>query len=147
MLSSIKRVNIFASDAEVLVCPTNAGGVMGSGLARYFRERVPGLYSRYKAWCNKHNPRLMVPYVFPGTNGEPIVYCFHTKKHWRENSSLDIIRAGLSKLEAFIEDNNIKSVAIPALGCGKGQLEWEDVKPLLFEFANNTKALVTILEP
>jgi O-acetyl-ADP-ribose deacetylase (regulator of RNase III) len=38
---------------------------------------------------------------------------------------------GLRDLIKIIKENNIKSIAVPGLGCGNGQLNWSDVKPLM----------------
>jgi O-acetyl-ADP-ribose deacetylase (regulator of RNase III) len=130
--------NIIHSEAEWLVCPTNAVGTMGAGLAKYFSLVIPHLLADYKKHCAQHEPIHMRHFVFqrPGSRN---IYCFHTKCDWRENSSLRIIKSGLKKLEDWIksldEELVIESIAIPALGCGKGQLDWDDVLPLMNDLA------------
>jgi O-acetyl-ADP-ribose deacetylase (regulator of RNase III) len=128
----IERGDIFTSAAQVLVCPTNAGGVMGNGLAYAFRMKVPRLFYQYRAHCKAHNPDDMAPFVFDAY--EYVVYCLHTKKKWWLNSSKEIIRDGLLKLIQWCTDKGIESVAMPALGCGKGGLDFnKEVKPLIEE--------------
>jgi O-acetyl-ADP-ribose deacetylase (regulator of RNase III) len=58
---------------------------------------------------------------------------FPTEKHWRARSRLSDIRAGLMDLRLVIRDQQIKSIAIPPLGCGNGGLDWRDVRPLIVE--------------
>ena len=54
---------------------------------------------------------------------------FPTKDHWRSNSKLEYIDSGLVALADEIRNRDIKSIAIPPLGCGLGGLEWTQVRP------------------
>lgn len=139
----IERGDIFASHAQVLVCPTNAGGVMGAGLAKTFRVRVPGLFHAYQRHCNKHRPRQLVPFVFDASDFT--VYCLHTKIKWWLDSSPHLVRDGLLKLIDWCADKEIVSVAIPALGCGKGGLDfYKEVKPILDELLKESSMDITV---
>src|SRR5262249_42638061 len=53
---------------------------------------------------------------------------FPTKKHWRGDSRIEWIRDGLRDLLRVIEKNQIRSIALPPLGCGNGGLNWIDVR-------------------
>jgi hypothetical protein len=52
---------------------------------------------------------------------------FPTKRHWRDLSRLEDIESGLCHLVQIVHDRQIASLAVPALGCGLGGLEWETV--------------------
>jgi O-acetyl-ADP-ribose deacetylase (regulator of RNase III) len=56
---------------------------------------------------------------------------FPTKQHWKNASRLEDIRSGLDDLVRLVNEHNITSVAIPALGCGNGGLDWAHVRPLI----------------
>ena len=58
---------------------------------------------------------------------------FPTKKHWREKSKIEYIYQGLDDLIKVIKELNIKSIAIPPLGCGNGKLDWKEVKKIIEE--------------
>ncbi|MGJ8584299.1 MAG: macro domain-containing protein [Marinosulfonomonas sp.] len=49
--------------------------------------------------------------------------------HWRGASKMSYVEDGLVALAQAIKDYGIESIAIPALGCGYGGLDWDDVKP------------------
>jgi O-acetyl-ADP-ribose deacetylase (regulator of RNase III) len=53
---------------------------------------------------------------------------FPTKDHWRNPSKLTDIETGLQSLSAEIDRLGIRSIALPALGCGLGGLDWETVR-------------------
>jgi O-acetyl-ADP-ribose deacetylase (regulator of RNase III) len=54
---------------------------------------------------------------------------FPTKRHWRDPSLMADIEAGLPALAAEIRAKGMRSIAVPALGCGLGGLDWAAVKP------------------
>jgi len=61
-------------------------------------------------------------------DGPRWVINFPTKKDWRHPSRLENVRAGLGDLVRLIRELGVKSVALPALGCGSGGLDWAQVK-------------------
>jgi O-acetyl-ADP-ribose deacetylase (regulator of RNase III) len=70
---------------------------------------------------------------------------FPTKRHWRDASQLDDIRAGLVDLVVQLQQREISSVAIPALGCGLGGLEWKDVRRMIVDACRAMPALRVLL--
>jgi O-acetyl-ADP-ribose deacetylase (regulator of RNase III) len=56
---------------------------------------------------------------------------FPTKQHWRNPSEIEWIEDGLQDLVRFIREHKVKSIALPALGCGNGGLDWKSVRPLI----------------
>jgi O-acetyl-ADP-ribose deacetylase (regulator of RNase III) len=73
---------------------------------------------------------------------------FPTKRHWKENSRIEDIELGLSALAETVEQFQLKSIAIPPLGCGLGGLNWHDVRPLILKFSERVNAThVIVFEP
>lgn len=138
--------NMFESDAEALVNAVNCVGVMGKGLALEFKKRYPKNYANYRTYCNMGK-------LWPGTlhtthfEGEPIIINFATKDHWRNPSHIEWIQWGCVELRKFIQNNNITSIAIPALGCGLGGLLWSEVRQVLVETLGDLETDVIIYEP
>lgn len=124
----LKNGDMFQSPCDALVNPVNCVGVSGRGLALEFRNRFPENYKAYVEACNSHLLKINIPHIFQ-TNKEPFRYIinFATKNHWRDKSSRQLICDGLKYLGENIPDDCI-SIAIPALGCGLGELRWQDVK-------------------
>jgi O-acetyl-ADP-ribose deacetylase (regulator of RNase III) len=54
---------------------------------------------------------------------------FPTKRRWRSATRLQDIDAGLTALVQEVRRLEIRSIAVPALGCGNGGLDWSDVFP------------------
>lgn len=148
-----KTGDIFASEMETLVNPVNCVGVMGGGLALEFKRRYPESYSGYLQWC-KDKPTPGSSFSFcrelekdPMTKKLHNVICLPTKDHFKNPSTLEYVEASLVLFVALHKALNIKSVAIPALGCGLGGLSWEDVRPLMVKHLSNLYIPVEVYEP
>lgn len=130
---TIKTGDIFESGAQALVNPVNCVGVCGKGLAKQFKERHYKNYLAYKKRCKEKMMTLGFPYATKENDGDLIIINFPTKSHWKYNSNPSAIFMGVLKLKRFIIAKQIKSIAIPALGCGEGYLDWDIVKGMLIK--------------
>ena len=73
---------------------------------------------------------------------------FPTKRHWRSKSRIEDIESGLVALVREVERLKIRSIALPALGCGNGGLDWQVVRPMIERaFADLPQISVTLFEP
>lgn len=128
--------NIFDSNCNAIVNPVNTQGVSGKGLAFQFRFRFQDNNNFYISECikKKLKPGNIYPFKSEIKKGAFIlslyIVNFTTKDKWRNPSEIEWIVSGLEQLKQWIIDNKIKSIGIPALGCGynTGMLNWEEVK-------------------
>ncbi|GIJ19798.1 type II toxin-antitoxin system antitoxin DNA ADP-ribosyl glycohydrolase DarG [Micromonospora lutea] len=125
--------NLLTADAEALVNTVNTVGVMGKGIALQFKRAYPANYAAYRAACAANRVKLGEMFVFDSARlgYRRYVINFPTKGHWRADSKLSDIQAGLADLVRVVRERRITSVAIPALGCGNGGLDWDEVRPAI----------------
>lgn len=126
-----KQGDILSDNAEALVNTVNCVGVMGRGIALQFKNAFPENFKAYAAACKKEEVQPGRMFVFETgklTNPRFIIN-FPTKRHWRGQSRMGDIEAGLTTLVETIRDYNIHSIAIPPLGSGLGGLNWSEIKP------------------
>lgn len=123
--------NLLEADVEALVNTVNTVGVMGKGIALQFKQAFPENYQAYeKAHRNDEIQPGKVLIFSTGKFVNPkYILNFPTKRHWRGKTRLDDIETGLLDLVRLIKEYQIKSIAIPPLGCGFGGLDWKDVRP------------------
>jgi O-acetyl-ADP-ribose deacetylase (regulator of RNase III) len=138
--------DLFESDAQTLVNTVNCVGVMGKGVALGFKKRYPDMYKDYVKRCAAGQVRLGEPYLFRQMFA-PWIVNFPTKGHWRSPSKLPDIVAGLDYFESHWREWGIESLAIPALGCNNGRLEWRVVGPILFRYLNRMDIPVDLYAP
>lgn len=138
--------NLFESPAQVLTNTVNCVGVMGKGVALEFKNRYPALFQDYKIRCDRGEVKAGAPYLWEDDQIQ--VLNFPTKRHWRDNSLLQDIEDGLKYLAHNYDKFSIQSIAMPALGCGNGGLNWDDVKSLIDRYLGQIADLeVYVYEP
>lgn len=122
-------------DVDAIVNTVNCVGVMGKGIALQFKNKWPANFSAYASACKAGRVRLGTMFIYDaGAFVTPhFIINFPTKDHWRGKSTLDFIHDGLVDLVAQIQRLNIKSIAIPPLGCGNGGLDWDVVRPMIVD--------------
>jgi O-acetyl-ADP-ribose deacetylase (regulator of RNase III) len=137
--------DIFDSEATILVCPVNCVGTMGKGLAKKFRERFGHLEEQYRRACFSGvlRPGRLFFHEASGT----LVICFPTKDHWKDPSNYIYIRDGLISLEGYLSQKGAERVALPALGCGLGGLDWNTVRSSIEYYLKNLEADIQVYEP
>lgn len=139
MSVSLISGDIFESNADYLINPVNCLGVSGAGLAKEFAKRYPAAQELYEASCRFGIVRPGYP-LFAGG----IIY-FPTKDDWRKPSRIDWIQEGLLAVADELLPG--ESVAIPALGCGLGGLNWEDVYESVVGIFGDSEIEVELYEP
>lgn len=150
------HTDIFKTPAEVLVNPVNCKGVMGAGLALEFKKRNQKMFTDYQNACKAG---LLTPgKLMLCSSDSTVLMCdnltciadaqcggcrhalhvpsykillFPTKDDWRDNSKIEYIESGLKKFVDVYEQKNIRSIAFPKLGCGKGGLAWSAVRLIM----------------
>lgn len=125
--------NIFEMEVDAIVNPVNCDGIMGKGLALEFRNHFPDNYRKYVKACKKGDIDIGLLFVTFDQREYPYIINFPTKKTWRMKSKVEWVKEGLIDLRWAIVNYEIVSIAIPALGCGLGGLNMEQVKPLIEE--------------
>jgi O-acetyl-ADP-ribose deacetylase (regulator of RNase III)/uncharacterized protein YwgA len=125
--------NLLQSNVEALINTVNTVGVMGKGIALQFKDKFPENFRLYKRASENHEVEIGKVFVTPTNrmDGVKWIINFPTKKHWRYPSKIEYIEQGLEDLAYQIHEKNIKSIAIPPLGCGNGGLDWPVVKDLI----------------
>ncbi len=125
--------DLLQAEAVALVNTVNTVGAMGKGIALQFKQAFPENYDFYQSACKRGEVQLGKMLLFRVgklTNPRYIIN-FPTKQHWRGKSQIEDIETGLVDLIKVIKTEQIRSIAIPPLGCGNGGLKWEDVRPLI----------------
>lgn len=130
-----RRTSIFESPAQTLVNTVNCVGVMGKGLAQAFKQREPDMFAAYKRICDNRSLEPGKLWLWRGRDNW--ILNFPTKVHWRNPSKLEWIEAGLAKFVSAYADQGITEISFPQLGCGNGNLDWKDVRPLMEQYLSS----------
>lgn len=165
-------------DADALVISTNTVGVMATpekalagkgGLAGLYRLRCPKGYQIFKEACQKKLISMGSPLIIDfyeetcvsnpqslaGITDLPHRYhvYFPTKiaPSYSEKSKPENIERGLIKLGLLLADTDVKTITMPSLGCGLGNMDFLiDFVPMAIKICNtyankNGKKIYTYL--
>lgn len=142
--------NLLEAQVEALVNTVNTVGVMGKGIALMFKERFPKNMAEYASACKAKQVNTGKMFVTETSElmGPKWIVNFPTKQHWRAKSKMEWIQEGLIDLRYFLENNNVRSIAIPPLGAGQGGLAWPDVKMEIEKALSDIKTTnIIVFEP
>ncbi len=160
----LAKGDMFFSKLQTITISVNTVGIMGKGLASRAKYQFSDVYVYYQDLCRDRKLKMGRPQIYkresslddelsddPKTlkNGEAGKWflLFPTKKHWRERADIKGIEEGLQWLTNNYKTEGIKSLAIPALGCGLGRLNWQDVGPLMCKYLKDFEIDVGIYLP
>jgi len=161
---SVFKGDMFFSKMHTLTISVNIVGIMGKGLASRAKYQFPDVYVHYQDLCRKKILRMGKPFLYKketsldyiladesetlkNDNGATWFLLFPTKRHWRENADLGAIEQGMQWLKENYKKEQIKSIAIPALGCGLGKLDWKHVGPMLCKYLRTFDIPVQVYIP
>ena len=144
-----QKGNLFDTEAEAVVNTVNCVGIMGRGLALKFKTTFPDNFRAYAEACRNHRVSPGRMFVFRTEQSHPrYVINFPTKRHWRNKSRLRDIETGLDDLRSVIQDRDIKSIAIPALGTHLGGLDWNEVRARIEDALHDLDGVqITVFRP
>jgi O-acetyl-ADP-ribose deacetylase (regulator of RNase III) len=142
--------NLLDSPAVALVNTVNLVGVMGKGIALQFKQAFPHNFGVYRKACSKgelgigkilavHDRNLLL--------GDKLILNVPTKTDWRLPSRYDYVDRGLTALREYITAHRISSLAVPALGCGNGGLDWNRVRPMIERRLVGIDCAIFVYEP
>lgn len=138
--------DMFEAPADIRVNTVNCVGVMGAGVALAFKQRYPEMFKDYQSACKDGQVRPGRMYVWKALEGDWIIN-FPTKRDWRDPSRYEDIEAGLDDLRAYLESVGPVTVALPALGCGHGGLDWDRVSAMIRDKLDDLDAHILVFAP
>lgn len=134
--------SIWKSGADAIVIPTNLArtdqgmAIMGAGLARQAKDRVRhidrwlGAYLEItQPWANGSNGRYATTIWVHDL--DTWIVALPTKRSPFERGDISLIREGIHDLTDLAAIHHWESIALPRLGCGRGELAWEVIKCVL----------------
>lgn len=126
MMVEYRQGDLLNSNIEVLVNAVNRLGFMGAGIAKAFKDKYPQMFLDYKKSCLEGHYDMCFTHYYKDESGKLI--CNLRTVDDKLKGVYAFVEAGLLELRDFMEQNRLKSVAIPPLGCGIGGLDKEIVK-------------------
>jgi O-acetyl-ADP-ribose deacetylase (regulator of RNase III) len=138
------RGNLLDTDASYILHGCNCQGVMGSGVALQIKEKFPEAYSYYKEKYRFGD--LSLGDVHQIACCSPIIFNCMTQEYYGNNkkfiyANYEAIRKCLRLISKLIPFTHLK-IAMPKIGCGLANGDWNIVSKIVEEELGDFEVLV-----
>lgn len=140
----IKEVqgDILLTKAEAIVHGVAPFDHFDRGLALSLREDYPSMVKDFRHYCHLEHPKPGSLWIWSGVGHTRIINLMTQEPAQQQNghpgeATLPNVNHALKELVELVKKENIKSLALPKLATGYGKLDWEDVKPLIYDKLGN----------
>ncbi len=129
--------DILLSKAQAIAHGVGASDPMDKGLALELRNKYPLLQKDFNRWCYQHDTKPGEAWMWVSHENVRIVNLVThenmqaSSNHHYYKATLNNIKHALSELVKIIQFEKLASIALPKLGTGLGDLDWDDVLPLI----------------
>ena len=100
---------------------------MSKGFAQFLSERVP----RLMRICRQANFLKDQVFSFWDSSSRRYIYNLVTKEKFSDKHDLHTLATTLQNMQAHATMHGISTTAVPKIGCGLDQMNWQDVVELL----------------
>ena len=144
--------NIAFSKADAIVQGIAADEDFSQGVALAVSQKYPGIVEDFAHFRATTPPQPGGLWVWHDGASRNIVSLFirAAAADHRGTAKLEWLDRALSQLRELAQRENFRSIALPRLGTGAGDLDWRDVKPLIQKHLGDLPAkvfLYTIYNP
>ncbi len=148
--------DILLSDAQVIAHGIATSDPFDSGLALALRERFPSMVKDYRHTTRAKAPATGEIWAWGGVNEDGstrgIVNLLTQGMQSQDKGArpvkakLEDVNRALRALAKLVQEEGIRSLALPRLATGVGALEWADVKPLIRQHLGELGVPVLVYE-
>jgi O-acetyl-ADP-ribose deacetylase (regulator of RNase III) len=128
--------DILLSKAHTIVHGIGVNDPMDKGLALQLRNKYPSLQKDLNRWCHQHDTKPGEAWMWVGQDNVRIVNLIthenrETNDHHYDKATLGNLRHAFAALVKMVTYEKLTSLALPKIGTGLGDLDWDDVWPLI----------------
>lgn len=144
--------NIVYSKSDAIVQGIAPDEDFSQGVALAVSQKHPGIVEDFEQYRAANEPGPGEVWAWSNGGGPRVLSLFvrEAALDHRGKARLEWVDQALARLREFVLQNQLKSVALPRLGTGAGDLDWRDVKPLIEKHLGDLSAkvyLYTIFNP
>ena len=124
---------VYGNESSILQQPNSIGHCVSAdaqiskGFAQFLSERIP----RLRRTCRRAH--LLKDQVFPFWDSSSRRYFYNlvTKEKYSDKPDLQTLATTLQNMQSHATMHGVSTIAIPKIGCGLDQMNWQDVVKLL----------------
>lgn len=140
--------DLFETDCRAIGHGVNLRGIMGGGVAAEVKRRYPRVFETYQRICLFKPEEFQLGDVLPASQSslDPIIFNMATQDLPGPDARYSAIYDSAFAALALAKSLEIPEIAIPKIGTGIGELDWEVIEDQLMfaELFNDSKFVVYI---
>ncbi len=128
--------DILLSKAQAIAHEVGINDPMDKGLGLELHNKYPAMHKDFHRWSHQHNTKPGEAWMWSGADNVHIVNLItlegmdsHDHRHGK--ATLNNVRHALNALVKIIIAEKLISISLPRLATGVGDLDWDDVFPLI----------------
>lgn len=130
--------DILLTKSPVIAHGVAANDPMTQGLALSLHKSYPAMHKDFHHWCHVQHPDPGEAWMWGTVGGVRLVNLITQDGGYGHGAkpgqaTLKNVRKSLKKLKKMAKKEKFSSMALPKLATGVGNLDWDDVKPLIYE--------------
>lgn len=143
--------DLLLTDAPYILHGCNAQGVMGSGVAKAIRAKYPSAYSVYCLQHEKGEAKLGAVTFALQDDGKTVLNAITQEFYGRDGKqyvNYNAVRDALQRINwwfVVMYTDNAPEVAMPKIGAGLGNGDWDVIAEIIEEESTNFKPVVYTL--
>ena len=138
--------DLLQTEVNHIIHGCNSRGVMGSGVAKILREKYPQAYKDYIFKYNNYGLELGSIIVSVQDDGKVIHNAITQKDYGRDSSRVYVSYWAIAEAFRKINSQGIKEIALPKIGAGLANGDWNVISAIIENTLTETKPYVYILE-
>ena len=138
--------DLLQTEVKHLIHGCNSKGVMGSGVAKVLREKYPRAYQDYNDSYNSYGLELGTIIVSVQDDGKVIHNAITQKDYGRRDDRVYVSYWAIAEAFRKINSWGIKEIAMPKIGAGLANGDWNVISAIIENTLIDTKPFVYVLE-
>lgn len=137
-----RQGDLITTDITHIVHGCNSLGVMGSGVAKAIRNKYPQAYRDYNDVYNSNGLELGDAVFSVQNDGKIIVNAITQKNFGRARNEVYVSYWAIAEVLRKIESFGIKEIAMPMIGAGLANGDWNVISAIIENTLTKTKPVV-----
>jgi O-acetyl-ADP-ribose deacetylase (regulator of RNase III) len=137
-----RKGDLLTTDITHICHGCNSHGVMGSGVAAAIRSKYPQAYRDYSDVYNSRGLELGDAIFSIQDDGKIIVNAITQKDFGRNSNTVYVSYWAIAEVFRKIEGIGIKEIALPMIGAGLANGDWNVISAIIENTLTKTKPVV-----
>ena len=140
-----RKGDLLTTDIQHIVHGCNSLGVMGGGVAGAIRSKYPQAYNDYINTYNHVGLGLGNIVISVQDDGKTVYNAITQKNYGRDHDTVYVSYWAIAEVFRHIDLFKIKEIAVPMIGAGLANGNWDVISAIIENTLVNTKPVVYVL--